>query len=154
MYHIFCIHSSVVWHLSSFQLLAIINNVATNIVEYVSLLHVGASSGFMSRSGIAASSGSTMSNFFEEPPNWFPELYQHAIPPPVEECSSSSTSLPASAVTWIINLSLSDWCEVEYEGCFDLHFLVIKDVEHFFKCFSALWYSSVENFCLALYPIF
>jgi hypothetical protein len=23
--------------------------------------------------------------------------------------------------------------------------LMIKDVEHFFRCFSALWYSSVEN---------
>jgi hypothetical protein len=34
-----------------------------NIVEHVSLLHVGASSGYMSRSGIAGSSGSTMSNF-------------------------------------------------------------------------------------------
>jgi hypothetical protein len=22
---------------------------------------------------------------------------------------------------------------------------MIKDIEHFFKCFSALWYSSVEN---------
>jgi hypothetical protein len=34
-----------------------------NIVEYVSLLHVGASSGYMPRSGIARSSSSTMSNF-------------------------------------------------------------------------------------------
>ena len=34
-----------------------------NIVEHVSLLHVGASSGYMPRSGIAGSSGNTMSNF-------------------------------------------------------------------------------------------
>jgi hypothetical protein len=33
MYHIFCIHSSVEGHLGSFQLLAIINNAAMNIVE-------------------------------------------------------------------------------------------------------------------------
>ena len=33
-----------------------------NIVEHVSLLPVGASSGYMPRSGIAGSSGSTMSN--------------------------------------------------------------------------------------------
>jgi hypothetical protein len=32
MYHIFCIHSSVEGHLGSFQLLAIINKAATNIV--------------------------------------------------------------------------------------------------------------------------
>ena len=63
MYHIFCIHSSVEGHLGSFQLLAIINKAAMNIVEHVSLLHVGASSGYMPRSGIAVSSRSTMSNF-------------------------------------------------------------------------------------------
>ena len=63
MYHIFCIHFSVEGHLGSFQLLAIINKAAMNIVEHVSLLHVGASSGYMPRSGIAGSSGSTMSNF-------------------------------------------------------------------------------------------
>ena len=63
MYHIFCIHSSVEGHLGSFQLLAIINKTAMNIVEHVSLLHVGASSGYMPRSSIAGFSGSTMSNF-------------------------------------------------------------------------------------------
>ena len=31
---------------------------------------------------------------------------------------------------------------------------MVKDVEHFFKCFSALWYSSVENPFLVLYHIF
>jgi hypothetical protein len=34
-----------------------------NIVEHVSFLPVGASSGYMPRRGIAGSSGSTMSNF-------------------------------------------------------------------------------------------
>jgi hypothetical protein len=63
MYHIFCIHSSVERHLGSFQLLDIINKTAMNIVEHVSLLHLGASSGYMARSGRAGSSGSTMSNF-------------------------------------------------------------------------------------------
>jgi hypothetical protein len=37
MNHIFCIHSSVEYHLGSFQLLAIINKAAMNIVEHVSL---------------------------------------------------------------------------------------------------------------------
>ena len=45
MYHIFYIHSSVEGHLGSFHLLAIINKAAMNIVEHVSLLQVGASSG-------------------------------------------------------------------------------------------------------------
>jgi hypothetical protein len=63
MYHIFCIHSSVDGTLGSFQLLAIINKAAMNTVENVSLLHVGASFGYMPRSGIAGSSGSTMFSF-------------------------------------------------------------------------------------------
>jgi hypothetical protein len=50
MYHIFYIHSSVAEHLGSLQLLAVINKAAMNIVEHVSLLHVGAYSGYMSRS--------------------------------------------------------------------------------------------------------
>ena len=37
-----------------------------NIVEHVSLLHVGASSGYMHRSGIAGSSGRTISNFLKK----------------------------------------------------------------------------------------
>ena len=63
MYHIFCIHSTIEGHLGCFQLMAIINMTAMNIVEYVSLLQVGESSGYMPRSGIAVSSGSTMSSF-------------------------------------------------------------------------------------------
>jgi hypothetical protein len=63
MYHIFCIHSSVEGHLGSFQLLAIINKAAMNIVEHVFFLPVGTSSVYMPRRGIVGSSGSTMSNF-------------------------------------------------------------------------------------------
>jgi len=63
MYHIFCIHSFVEGHLGSFQLLVIINKAAMNIVEHVSLLYVGASFGYIPRSGIAGSSSSAMSIF-------------------------------------------------------------------------------------------
>ena len=65
MYYIFYIHYSVEGHVGSFQLLAIINKAAINIVEHVSLLHVGASSGYMPRSRIAGSSGSTIYNFLK-----------------------------------------------------------------------------------------
>ena len=50
------IHSSVEAHLGYFQLLAIINKAAMNIVEDVSFLLVGKSSGYMPRRGIAGSS--------------------------------------------------------------------------------------------------
>jgi len=63
MYHIFCIHSSVKGHLGTFQLLAIINKAAMNIVEHVSFLNVGESFGCIPKRGIAGSSGSSMSNF-------------------------------------------------------------------------------------------
>ena len=60
MYHIFCIHSSVEGHLGCFQFLDIKNRAAMNIVEHVSLLHVGSSSGYMPRSGIVGSSGTLL----------------------------------------------------------------------------------------------
>jgi hypothetical protein len=63
MYHIFCINSSVEGHVGSFQLLPIIKKASMNIMEHVSLLAVGASSGYMPRTGIAGSLCSTMSNF-------------------------------------------------------------------------------------------
>jgi hypothetical protein len=63
MYHIFYIHSSVEGHLGSLQLLAIINKAAMNIVEHVSFLPIGTSSGYTLRRGIAGSSSSSMSNF-------------------------------------------------------------------------------------------
>ena len=63
MYHIFCYYSSLEGRLGSFQLLASINKAAMNMVEYVSLLQVGTSSGYMPRSGIVGSYSSTMSNF-------------------------------------------------------------------------------------------
>ena len=53
MYHNFCVYSTVEGHLGSFQLLAIINKAVMNIVEHVSLLQVGTSSGYVSRRGIA-----------------------------------------------------------------------------------------------------
>ena len=59
----FCIHSSVEGYLGSFQLLAIINRAAMKIVEHIPLLHVGESSGYMPRRGIAGSFGSDVPSF-------------------------------------------------------------------------------------------
>jgi hypothetical protein len=65
MNHIFCIHSSVIGHLGCFQLLAITNKAAMNIVEHVSLWHGEASFGYIPRNGIAGSSGTSISNFLK-----------------------------------------------------------------------------------------
>ena len=63
MYHIFLIHSLVKGHLGGFQVLAVTNNAAVNIVEHMSLWHNWASFGYISKSGIAGSWGRLFPNF-------------------------------------------------------------------------------------------
>jgi hypothetical protein len=58
----FYIHSYVEEHPGSFQILAIIKKADMNIVEYVSLLHFEASSGYMPYNGIAGYWCSTITN--------------------------------------------------------------------------------------------
>jgi hypothetical protein len=71
MSHIFCIHSSVVGHLSCSQLLAITYKAAMNIVEHMPLWHGGSSFGYIPKSGIAGSSDRSISNFLRNLQNDF-----------------------------------------------------------------------------------
>ena len=92
MYHIFCIYSSVEGRLGCFQLRAIINKAAMNIVEHMSL-HVGAFSGYMPKSAIAGSSGyvqfsdfQTCCTSLQSHQQWrnvpvSPHPYQHLLSP-------------------------------------------------------------------------
>ena len=154
MYLIFCFHSSVEGHLGCFQLLAIINKAATNIVEHVSLLYVGASSGYMPRNGIAGSSGSIMSSFLRDhqtdfqsgctrlqshQPLFFflsPHPWQHLLLP-----------------EFVILAILTDlrWNLRVILICISL---MASDVEHFLRCFLAIWDCSVENSVLLCSPLF
>jgi hypothetical protein len=146
MYHIFCIHSSVEGHLGSFQLLAIINKAAMNIVEHVSFLQVGTSSGYMPRRGIAVFCSSTMSNFLRNRQTDFQRGYtslqshqqrrsvplsphprQHLLPPEFFILAI------LTGVRWTLRVVLI---------CISL---MIKDVAQFFMFFLAIQYSSVEN---------
>ena len=55
MCHTFFIHSSIEGHLGCFQVLAITNNAAMNIVEQMLLYYDWASLGYIPKSGIAGS---------------------------------------------------------------------------------------------------
>jgi hypothetical protein len=155
MRHICYIHSSVEGHLNCFQLLAIINKAAMNIVEHVSLLQVGISSGYLPRSGIAGSSTSTMSNFLR---NHKTDLQSGCTssqshqqwrnvplsPHPRQHLLSPEFLILAilTSVRWNLRVVLI---------CISL---MIKDVEHFFRCFSSILYSSVENSLFSSVPHF
>jgi hypothetical protein len=140
MYLIFCIHSSVEGHLDSFQLLAVINKATVNIVEHVSLLQLGTSSGYMPRRDIAGSSGRTMSSFLRNCQTDFQsgctslQSYQQwrsdpLSPHPLQHLLSPEFLILAilTGVRWNLRVILI------YIS------LMIKDVEHIFRCFSALW---------------
>jgi hypothetical protein len=119
-----------------------------NIVEHVSFLAVGTSSGYMPRRGIAGFSGSTMSNFLRNRQTDFqsgctslqsqqqwrsvplsPHPRQHLLSP---EFLILAILTGVRWNLWVVLICI---------------FLMIKNVEHFFKCFSALRYSSVEPRC-------
>ena len=69
MYHIFFIHSSINAHLGCFHYLAIVNSAAVNIGVYVSFWII-VLSGYMPRSGIARSYGSSIFSFHIVCINW------------------------------------------------------------------------------------
>jgi hypothetical protein len=155
MCDIFCIYSSVEEQLGSFQLLDIINKAVMNIMVHVSLLYVATSFGYMPKTGIAGSSGSTMSNFLRKNQTDFHSdctslqfhqqwrsvplslhLHQHLL-------SSEFLNLAIlTGVRWNLRVVLT---------CISL---MTKDVEHFFRCFSTIQYSSVENSILSSVPHF
>jgi hypothetical protein len=162
MYHIFCIHSSVEGELGSFQLLTIINKAAMNIVEHVSLLQVGTFSGYMIRRGIAiwypltiGSSNSTMSNFLRNNQTEFQggctSLKSHQQWRSVPLSPHPCRYLLSPEFLILVILTGVRWNLRVILICISL---MIKGVEHFFKCFSDFQYSSVENSLFSSVPPF
>jgi hypothetical protein len=145
MHHTFCIHFSVEGHLGSFQLLATINKAAMNIVEHVSLLHFGVSSGYMPRSGIARSSGSTMSTLLRNRQTDFQSGCTRLQSHQQWRSVPFSTSSPVSAVTrfyfYKYKLYIIFILAILIGMRWNLRVILIcislmaKHVEHFFRCF-------------------
>jgi hypothetical protein len=92
-----------------------------NIVEHVSFLPVGTTSGYMSRRGIAGSSGSTMSNFMMNLQTDFQSgctsLQSHQ-----QWRSVPLSSHPHQHLLSPEFLIIAIYTKVESQGSFDLHF--------------------------------
>ena len=140
MYHIFCINSSVEEHLCSFQVLTIINKAAVNIVEHVSLLQVGTSSGYMSTSGITGSS--FLRNYQTDFQSGCTSLQSHqqwrSVPLSPHPCQHL---LPPEFLIIVILIGMK-WNLRVVLICISL---MTKNVEHFLRCFSTIPYYSAEN---------
>jgi hypothetical protein len=126
-----------------------------NIVEHVSFLLVGTSSEYMPRRGIAGSSSSTMSNFLRnrqtDIQSGCTSLQSHQkwrsvplSPHPRQHLLSPEFFILAilTGVRWNLRVVLI---------CISL---MINDAEHFFRCFSAIQYSSGENSLFSSEPHF
>jgi hypothetical protein len=131
------------------------NRTAMNIVEHVSLLPLGTSSGYMPMRGIAGSTGSTMSSFLRnhqtDLQSVCTSVQSHKqwrsvplSPHPRQHLLSPEFFILAilTGMRWHLRVVLI---------CISL---IIKDVEHCFKCFSTLQYSSLANSLFSSVPHF
>ena len=152
MYHNFFIHSSLNGYLTCFHVLAIVNSAAMNNGIHVSF-SILVSSGYMPTSGIAGSYGGFIPSFLRNLHTIFHSgcinLHSHQ-----QEYSLFSTTSPAFIVCRLFDEGHSDWCEVIAHCIFDLHSLIMSDVEHLSMCLLAISMSSLEKCLFRSFPHF
>jgi hypothetical protein len=139
-------HSFVKGYLRYFQVLAIIDKAAINIVKNVSLIYVGKSSGYMLRSSIPGSSVSTMSNFLRSCQTEF----QHGCNSLQSHQQWRNAPLSLHLCQHLMSfefliLAILTGVRWNQRVVFTWISMMMKGVEHFFRCFSATRESSVEN---------
>ena len=125
------------------------------IVEHVSLLQVGTSSGYMPWRGVAGSSGSTMSNFLR---NHQTDVQSGCISPQYHQqwrrvflSPHPCQHLLSPEFLILAILTGVRWNQRVVLICISL---MIKDVEHFLGASQPFSIPQLRILCLALNPIF
>ena len=140
MYHIFLIHSLVKGLIGCFQVLAMTNNAAMNILEHMFFWYNWTFFGFIPKSDIAGSWGRLFPNFLR---NRHTDIQRG--------CTSLHSPQNGGVFHLLYILSSISCHQCFWSGPFWWNLRValicisLKDVEHFLKCLSAILDSSVES---------